>query len=69
MYKVAPLPATFMFTSIVGFLITALYVMRWDITWGISFLILFAVMFIASFISMTKAPLPEESAPRKPRKK
>ena len=61
MYKVAPLPSTFMFTSIVGFLITAFYIVPRNPTWGFTFLIVFSTMFIASFISMTKAPISDRS--------
>ena len=52
--KVAPLTASFMATSIVGFLVSA-YLIE-DISWKFTMLLFFAVMFIASFISMTKAP-------------
>jgi len=54
---IAPLPGTFMVTSIAGFLVTAFYIAPRDSTWGMTFLILFATMFIAAFISMTKAPV------------
>lgn len=55
--KVAPLPGSFMFISIVGFLASA-YLIE-DVSWQFTMLIFFATMFIASFISMTRAPVPE----------
>ena len=54
--KVAPLPASFMATSIVGFLISA-YMIN-DLSWKVTMLIVFATMFIASYVSLTKAPIP-----------
>ena len=52
--KIAPLPASFMMVSIVGFLVSAYMIT--DLSWKFTMLLFFAVMFIASFISMTKAP-------------
>jgi len=57
--KVAPLPASFMATSIIGFL-TSAYLIK-DISWKFTLLLIFAVMFIASFISMTHAPVAEKA--------
>lgn len=57
MNKIAPLPSTFMLMSILGFIISAIYIAPKEMTWGFTFQILFAVMFIAAFISMTKAPV------------
>ncbi len=54
--KYAPLPSSFMITSIAGFLVSAYMVT--DLAWKFTMLLIFAVMFIASFISMTKAPVP-----------
>lgn len=56
--KIAPLPASFMLTSIVGFLVSAFLVQ--ELSWRFTMLLIFAVMFIASFISMTKAPVSEK---------
>lgn len=56
--KVAPLPASFMAVSIVGFLIAAFLIT--DVSWKFTLLLFFAVMFIAAFISMTKAPISEK---------
>ena len=56
--KIAPLPASFMIASIVGFLASA-YLLE-ELSWKFTLLLVFAVMFIASFISMTKAPVVEK---------
>ena len=61
--KVAPLPASFLATSIVGFL-TSAYLIK-DISWKLTLLILFATMFIASFISATKAPVAASALKKK----
>ncbi len=51
--EVAPLPASFMVTSIVGYIISVLLVYpRWQ-SWGFAFALVFIMMFIASVISMT----------------
>ena len=52
--KIAPLPASFMAVSILGFLISA-YLIE-TLSWKFTMLLIFAVMFIASFISMQKGP-------------
>ena len=56
--KIAPLPASFMALSIIGFLAAA-YLIEND-SWKFTLLLVFAVMFLASFISMTKAPVVEK---------
>lgn len=58
MYKVAPLTASFMIASIVGFLISAFMIT--EPSWKFTLQLFFAVMFIASFISMTKGPVVKE---------
>ena len=45
-----------MVTSIVGFLISAFYILPSSKTWGFTFVLFFTLMFIASLISMTYAP-------------
>ncbi|MBN2454436.1 hypothetical protein JXB11_02725 [Candidatus Woesearchaeota archaeon] len=54
-YRIAPLPGTFMLMSIMGFLISAVYTAsgRLDLSWGFSFAFVFALMFIASVLSIT----------------
>lgn len=54
--NVAPLSGGFMITSIVGFLISVIYVYPQSATWGFTFGIFFAMMFIAAMISMTYGP-------------
>jgi len=54
--NVAPLKGGYMITSMVGFIISAIYVFPRNQTWGFTFTIFFALMFIASLISMTYGP-------------
>jgi formate hydrogenlyase subunit 3/multisubunit Na+/H+ antiporter MnhD subunit len=54
--NVAPLSGGFMITSIIGFLISVIYVYPQSTTWGFTFGIFFALMFIAAMISMTYGP-------------
>ncbi len=56
MPNVAPLKSGFMLTSIVGFLISAIYMFPRTPSWGFTFAIFFAAMFVASMISMTYGP-------------
>lgn len=53
---IAPLTGGFMVTSMVGFIISAIYVFPRSRTWGFTFSIFFVLMFIASMISMTYGP-------------
>ena len=54
--NVAPLSGGYMITSIVGFLISAFYVLPNSSKWGFTFVLFFTLMFVASLISMTYAP-------------
>ncbi|HLG24860.1 MAG TPA: hypothetical protein VI564_08070 [Candidatus Nanoarchaeia archaeon] len=54
--NVAPLSAGYMLTSLVGFLVSAFYIMPNSATWGFTLLLFFILMFVASLISMTYAP-------------
>ena len=54
--NIAPLSGGYMITSIVGFLISAFYVLPISYKWGFTFVLFFSLMFIASLISMTYAP-------------
>ncbi len=54
--NVAPLKGGYMITSIVGIIISAVYVFPRNYTWGLTFLIFFTMMFVASMISMTYGP-------------
>ncbi len=60
--KVVPLHGSFMVTSMVGFIISFLYVYRQldNRTWGFTFMLFFILMFISSIISMTYSPLMPE---------
>ena len=55
-FNIAPLSGAFMITSIVGFLISAFYILPNSRTWGFTFVLFFTLMFVASLISMTYAP-------------
>mgnify|MGYP001612884213 CR=1 FL=1 len=54
--NVAPLSGGYMVTSIVGFLISAFYILPNSKRWGFTFVLFFTLMIIASLISMTYAP-------------
>ena len=54
--NIAPLSGGYMVTSLVGFLISAFYILPNSITWGFTFVLFFTLMFIASMISMTYSP-------------
>lgn len=57
--KVVPLKGSFMITAIIGFAVSAIWVLKASIAWGAALMIFFAIMFIASLISMTYAPTKE----------
>ncbi|MBN1175108.1 hypothetical protein JXA48_00535 [Candidatus Woesearchaeota archaeon] len=63
-FKVAPLSGTFMITSILGFLISTMYLMGIPgaESYAFALALLFGIMFIASVISMTYAPVEAELA-------
>ena len=65
--KVAPLHSSFMIASIVGFLISALYIYKQlgSKTWGFTLMLFFILMFVASIISMTYAPVMPEMAKKR----
>ena len=54
--NIATLSGGFMITSIVGFLISAFYILPNTKTWGFTLVLFFTLMFIASIISMTYSP-------------
>ncbi len=62
MYKVAPLSAGFMATSMLGFFVSTFYIMGLSETWGFTFTLFFVLMFVSSMISMTKADVEAELA-------
>ena len=55
-FNIAPLSGGYMLTSIVGFLVSAFYILPSSRTWGFTFVLFFTLMFVASMISMTYAP-------------
>ena len=74
-YRVVPLSAGFMLTSILGAIISALYVYpnetlgSYGPKLGFTFFLFFTLMFIASIISMSLAPLDAEFDVKHERKK
>ena len=63
--KIAPLKGSFMALAIIGFLVSAFWVIPINMTWGLTMLIFFSTMFIAAFISMTYSPIAETPANKK----
>ncbi len=62
--KVAPLNSSFMITSMLGFLISILYIYpTYSKPYGASFALIFVIMFIASVISFIYAPVEEYPCP------
>ncbi|MBD3164815.1 hypothetical protein GF323_06470 [Candidatus Woesearchaeota archaeon] len=59
-YKVVPLSAGFMLTSILGAIISAIYVYPRSASFGFTFFLFFILMLIAAIISMTLAPVDAE---------
>ena len=55
-FNIAPLSGSYMITSIVGVLVSAIYVIPKSQRWGFTFVLFFTLMFVASMISMTYAP-------------
>jgi len=53
--KIAPLSASFTLASIIGFILSLVYIMDWDTTWGFAFALIFFCMFLASMQSMRYA--------------
>lgn len=54
-FKFAPLNGAFMATSMLGILISLMYVYPKSFDWGVTFTFLFGIMFVASIVSMTVA--------------
>jgi len=59
-YVPAPLKGSFMIISIIGFLISAMYLIPLSLTWGLMLTIFFTITFVASLVSMTHAPTLEK---------
>ena len=58
-YRAAPLSSSFFLVSIVGIILSAVYLDNFP-DWAFTFLIFFIAMFLASFVSMAKAPVEAE---------
>ena len=58
--RVAPLKASFLFISMVGFLISVIYISDISKDWAFAFGLLFVCMFIASFISVQYSKVREK---------
>lgn len=58
--KVAPLNGSFMVTSILGILISVIWVYPRSSSFGAAFTVVFVLMFISSLISMTYGPAETE---------
>ena len=65
--RFAPLNTTFLVSSIIGFLISTVYLPKFSITWAFAFAFLFFIMFIAAMLSMARATPDAQLLPR-PRK-
>jgi len=67
--QVAPLNSSFMVSSMLGILISLVWVYPNAPSWGAAFTLVFSIMFISSLISMTFAPADLELDMDKPKKK
>ena len=54
--KYVPLKASFMAVSIIGFLVSVIYIADYSVNWAFAMGLVFVLMFIASIVSMEKAP-------------
>jgi hypothetical protein len=60
MIQIAPLSSGFMLTSMLGFIISILFVYpKFSKSYGVAFALVFIVMFISSVISFINAPVEE----------
>ena len=59
-FKAAPLSNIYMMTSMLGFIISAWFLIPISKSWGFTLSLIFLLMFIASVISMTHAPVEAE---------
>ncbi len=67
-FKFAPLSGGYMATSMLGVLISLMFIYKHYPDWGITFAFVFAIMFVASLISMTVAD-PDEFVAMESKKK
>ncbi len=64
MAKVAPLKTSFLVTSMIGFLVSVLYIPKMSTTWAFTFGLVFTLMFVASMIAMVRGTPDEQLLPR-----
>ncbi len=64
MARIAPLKTSFLMISMIGFLISSLYIPKFSLTWAFAFGLVFTLMFVASMISMVRATPDEQLYPR-----
>jgi hypothetical protein len=66
MYRIAPLPGTFMLMAMFGFIISSVYTVsgRLDLSYGFAFCVVFGIMFISAVVSITPW-FPEELTKKK----
>lgn len=58
--KPAPLSGSLFLVSIIGIILSGIYVLPRSLAWGTAFLIIFGAMFVSCFIAMTKGPVIEK---------
>ena len=59
-FKAAPLSNVYMMVTMLGFIISAWFIIPASKSWGFALSLTFLLMFIASVISMSKAPVEAE---------
>jgi hypothetical protein len=66
--QVAPLNSSFMVSSMLGILISLIWVYPQAQAWGAAFTLVFSIMFISSLISMTFGPAEAELKMDRPKR-
>ena len=64
MARYAPLKTSFLTMSMIGFLVSALYIPKFSQTWAFAFGLVFTLMFVSSLISMVHATPDEQLSPQ-----
>jgi len=62
--RFAPLNTAFLVSSIIGFLISVVYIPKYSLTWAFTFGFVFFIMFIAAMLSMARANPDDQLLPR-----
>lgn len=60
-FKAAPLSSSFMVASIFGIIFSLYYMPKLSVKFAAAFTTVFLLMFISSFVSMSKAPVGDET--------